>query len=911
MSVVEQLKSFRYVTAGSPRAHAMAVPRELPWRAVRAVNVAAMRSEEPDLHLMKNLLALLSDFAITGSSLRGASDTDVLQLLQLMQASLQFALHSQAVLKGQLVERQNDEAVRAVTGRYVERVDAKMAILVEDNKGLRGERDTLRLSADALRRSLAEQEATARTLERQLGQERERFYTTVSRQERLLQLSRPVGAGVMTPPPPPPPQQVWNGAGPCPACGRDVATAQRKKTRKGPSRGLHRDDDDSEGEGEGDSATLTEGRTTGCTSDTGSDSTQVRALRRRLRGYGGATPSGRRSRSRSRGLERQRRGADDYVDWRTFARFVTTVQRGGAEAVKQVRQATAPSPRAYDEAFDFDGEHSVPVDASLAGSSAGARRAPAPSQMRTPTAATHKDLRAMLAGAVDVLRDNIQQEMGSVARAVEATTGRLAADLATLRTAQQHQQQHQQVAAAPAQTTAPRGSDRTLSTPSSTIPVPVVPSTTAPTSASAPAPAPAPASPPVKHVYLKRRVTPSPSPSLHSLRQSAGRSPPPPADLPRARPVQKSVTPLERSRVASPVDAAVGTRAEATPPPEWAGRNFLAAAVPHTEPSAQAPATPTDHSAPVLPRAAAGVASTTGGTLTTGVSTEGHGGRPAPSLDASSLSSRGRRSLPTFDLSVIRTPPASGSDAKKAGGGGSGSGSPAPSPGSLALALAPAPSPGSPASSVLEPPPRPTVRLMEDSPASAAVRASVQMAEYPESEAGDTATETSLTTRLHGAAWGTAAATTNVSSPTDPRCEHCRQRFAAALLPSHRDTCSMRVVQCRSCGRRVVARLLARHQCDLTDVARHADEADASGSASRADSKHDTAAPALAAPHADREGHGSNNTSLASNRVGSMGPRHSSSVALMESQRELRELEAEEKAYQDSPQGKRDSALLD
>lgn len=164
MSVSEKLRAFRYATATC----------ELPWKAVRCVDVSALRTEEPDLHLIKNLVSMLCSFSPTGHLIQVATNTDLLQLLQLMQAALQFTVWSQNTLKEVLIEAQTTSTVHRVSSSYVSNMERKLNALSDKLHKVTEERDTLSLASVSLHQSLAKMETTIQQLERQLAAERTR-----------------------------------------------------------------------------------------------------------------------------------------------------------------------------------------------------------------------------------------------------------------------------------------------------------------------------------------------------------------------------------------------------------------------------------------------------------------------------------------------------------------------------------------------------------------------------------------------------------------------------------------------------------------------------------------------------------------------------------------------------------------
>jgi hypothetical protein len=111
-SVLDQLRKFRYTTT----------TRDTPWPLIRSLNVAALRVHPPDLQQLSHITSAMSDCRLVEGSSNVDNNntlkwtqTDVEQLLAVQQALLQFSLHSQSVLKDQLLLKQQTAAVQSVT----------------------------------------------------------------------------------------------------------------------------------------------------------------------------------------------------------------------------------------------------------------------------------------------------------------------------------------------------------------------------------------------------------------------------------------------------------------------------------------------------------------------------------------------------------------------------------------------------------------------------------------------------------------------------------------------------------------------------------------------------------------------------------------------------------------------------
>ncbi|ORC88607.1 uncharacterized protein TM35_000162450 [Trypanosoma theileri] len=165
MSVAERLRSFRYVTS----------TREIPWTHLRSIDVPSNRVNEPDLHLMKNVISLVSDCNLATATAPTTSSADVYQLLSVLQLALQFTLWSQSILKEQLVEKQNSITVKQVNSQLLDTLEAKLEASRREAVKLREERDTFEVTCRTLEHRLTQCETTIRCLEKNLVFEQKRL----------------------------------------------------------------------------------------------------------------------------------------------------------------------------------------------------------------------------------------------------------------------------------------------------------------------------------------------------------------------------------------------------------------------------------------------------------------------------------------------------------------------------------------------------------------------------------------------------------------------------------------------------------------------------------------------------------------------------------------------------------------
>lgn len=176
-SVAVELQKYRYRTSSQ---------HQVPWQQVRLISIPELRSAEPDLRLMTNMISSLSTCDISLSGIREHTDAEVLQLLQVLQACLQFGLWSQRLLKEKLLELQSTTAARQVTSKYVEAVELERDELRRAIQKLKEERDTLSLGSTSLRTALVKMETSGKMQERQLEREQQRSTELMSHLERLM-----------------------------------------------------------------------------------------------------------------------------------------------------------------------------------------------------------------------------------------------------------------------------------------------------------------------------------------------------------------------------------------------------------------------------------------------------------------------------------------------------------------------------------------------------------------------------------------------------------------------------------------------------------------------------------------------------------------------------------------------------
>lgn len=170
MSVKEQLRAFRYI-AGT---------RDIPWAHLRSVNVAAHHTVAPDLQLMKNLISLVAECDVSTAVVANTSETDMHQLLSLLQLSLQFVLWSQSVMKGELLEKRTCDAAKRISSNSMGRLEEKLEASRREQSRLREERDALKVTCRTLESRALQAESKVRCLEKELRDERTLFQENVS-----------------------------------------------------------------------------------------------------------------------------------------------------------------------------------------------------------------------------------------------------------------------------------------------------------------------------------------------------------------------------------------------------------------------------------------------------------------------------------------------------------------------------------------------------------------------------------------------------------------------------------------------------------------------------------------------------------------------------------------------------------
>lgn len=192
-SVAHELQRFRYITVPT---------HPLPWPHVRYVNIAELRHDAPDLPLMANLISGLADCDLSLKEIREHTDSDVLQLAQVLQAALQFALWSQNVLKERLLEAQATHAAKRVSARQLEALEARHRALEKAMAAVVEERDTLSLGTANLRTAVAQLETTVKLQEQQLRHERGRNAQLLTKLENAFAAQAAAPASLPAPPRP-------------------------------------------------------------------------------------------------------------------------------------------------------------------------------------------------------------------------------------------------------------------------------------------------------------------------------------------------------------------------------------------------------------------------------------------------------------------------------------------------------------------------------------------------------------------------------------------------------------------------------------------------------------------------------------------------------------------------------------
>lgn len=168
MSVLERLEQFRRTPP----------QQELPWNVIRAIDASSFTHQPPDLRLMRNMTAFLASSDV--SCLTNETDeqrvvggtfswADGHQLLQLMQVAIQFLLHSQNVLKEELLVKQCGNVVEKISARSMRTAETQMARLQKELIDTAAEKDLAGRSAQDLQRVLEQRNLALCLLERQLA----------------------------------------------------------------------------------------------------------------------------------------------------------------------------------------------------------------------------------------------------------------------------------------------------------------------------------------------------------------------------------------------------------------------------------------------------------------------------------------------------------------------------------------------------------------------------------------------------------------------------------------------------------------------------------------------------------------------------------------------------------------------
>ena len=163
-TVVDQLKQFRYVTSS----------RGLPWPFIRSVNVSQLKTDSPDLQQLKNVVSAISDCRLDDTTLNGVSSGEALQLFLVAQLAVQFLIHSQNVMKLQLVEAQNKTTVNTIASHHVLSLEAKVESMRQKLEEAELEKQSMKQVIYQLEKGTIELHTRAQCLERDLEYERSR-----------------------------------------------------------------------------------------------------------------------------------------------------------------------------------------------------------------------------------------------------------------------------------------------------------------------------------------------------------------------------------------------------------------------------------------------------------------------------------------------------------------------------------------------------------------------------------------------------------------------------------------------------------------------------------------------------------------------------------------------------------------
>ncbi|KAG5485316.1 hypothetical protein LSCM4_05949 [Leishmania orientalis] len=186
------LQEFRYATTST---------NPLSWPHVRRVSVPQLRHEAPDLPLMANLISALSDCDVSLREIREHNDTDILQLVQVLQACLQFSLWSQNILKEKVLELRSAQTVKGASTPQLQSLERRYREMEREMAATRKERDVLSLSTANLRASLLQMETTVELQEQQLRQERGRNAQLAAKLEKALCAQAPLMSAPRSSPP--------------------------------------------------------------------------------------------------------------------------------------------------------------------------------------------------------------------------------------------------------------------------------------------------------------------------------------------------------------------------------------------------------------------------------------------------------------------------------------------------------------------------------------------------------------------------------------------------------------------------------------------------------------------------------------------------------------------------------------
>lgn len=304
-TIVEQLQKFRYV----------ATTRECPLKEVRGVDLGDLRVRTPDLQMLKHLTSCLSDCALPSLMEVQSilSPSEILQLLGVYQALLQFSLHSQAVLRHQVSAKQTAISVEKITTQQVSALEARLELAKKKLEDAATERQAAQITFHNMEKQIVELRTANGLIERELE-----FHRNT---QRLITASKSAEV-------PSTQQQLQQQAG------VNSGAEPRHLVNSAPSNVA---------------------RPVQSPNDT---SVEAKPRKSKLRSARHATTSdstsseerhGHRQRSSSRGTMRRTPSTNQYVDWQTFASMLMSQQQQqqqtGSNPLQQVPAVSATSPR--------------------------------------------------------------------------------------------------------------------------------------------------------------------------------------------------------------------------------------------------------------------------------------------------------------------------------------------------------------------------------------------------------------------------------------------------------------------------------------------------------------------------------------------------------------------------------------